>query len=204
MGLTIAAHPLFAAMAVDWAPPAGPFDAILLGSANVMRLAGPKLFGLTDLPAYCVGEATADAARAAGFTVAGMGHGGLQSVLPQADQHRRLLRLSGEARVPLDPPPGVELVTVTCYRVAARPVDAALAGLLQSGALVLLHSGEAAAHFAGEVDRLGIPRTRLHLACLAPRIAERAGTGWAALAVAERPDDRTLLALAGQMCQAAR
>ncbi|MDR7104078.1 uroporphyrinogen-III synthase [Croceicoccus sp. BE223] len=204
MGLDIAAHPLFATEPVEWARPHTRFDAILLGSANVLRLAGPELESLRHLPAFCVGETTAQAARAAGFTVVGMGSGGLQSVLPLAGGYRNLLRLSGEARVPLDPPPGVRIETVTCYRVAARPIDPALADLLHKGALVLLHSGEAATHFAAEIDRLAIARSAIRVACLAPRIAEAAGTGWAAITIAGQPQDCALLALAEQMCQAAR
>ncbi|HEX2793374.1 MAG TPA: uroporphyrinogen-III synthase [Croceicoccus sp.] len=204
IGLNVAPHPLFVTQPVDWALPEADFDAILLGSANVLRQAGAKLDDLRHLPAFCVGETTARAARDAGFTIAGIGSGGLQSVLPLAAGCRHLLRLSGEARAPLAPPPGVRIETVTCYRLAARPVDPALEALLRRNALVLLHSGEAATHFAAEVHRLAIPRDAIRIACLAPRIAAAAGTGWGALSVADSPQDRALLALAEQMCQAAR
>ena len=67
--------------------------------------------------------------------------------------------------------------------------------------IVLLHSAEAARHFAAEMDRLGIPRARIHLAALGPRIAAAGGPGWAQLSTAPRPTDVALLALCRQLCQ---
>ena len=66
--------------------------------------------------------------------------------------------------------------------------------------VVLLHSAEAARHFAAEVDRLGLSRGRIALAAFAPRIAAAAGTGWAASRAARQPNDPALLALAREMC----
>ncbi|AKM09338.1 uroporphyrinogen-III synthase [Croceicoccus naphthovorans] len=205
LGLTIASFPLFEVGPLKWhlPDPAG-FHAVLLGSANALRHGGPGLASLITLPALCVGEATARAAEQAGFTVTHVGKGGLQSVLAIATANgwSRLLRLSGEAHVPLDLPAGTTLDTRTLYRVNALPIGAAFTETLRKGAVVLLHSGEAAAHFANEVDRLNIPRQSIAITCLAPRIAERAGGGWRALSTASQPDDRALLAMALQMCQA--
>lgn len=205
MGLDIVGQPLFRVEPVAWdVPDPARFDAVLIGSANALRHGGAGLAELTGMPAYCVGKATAAAAREAGFAVAAMGKGGLQSVLPQAalGGHTRLLRLSGEAHVPLAEPEATGIATAVLYRVVADPIDPDLAARLREGALVVLHSGEAAMHFAHEIDRLTIPRTSVALACLAPRIAARAGGGWRALASAPEPEDRALLALAAQMCQA--
>lgn len=204
MGLTVMRMPLFAVDPVGWqVPEIDCFDALLIGSANALRHGGEGLSTLTSLPAYAVGEATARKAREAGFSIAAIGSRGLQTVLDDAKRagHCRLLRLSGEAHVPLAPPPGVTVSTIVAYRVAALPIPDDLAECLGAGALVLLHSGEAAAHFAAEVDRLALPRERIALACLAPCIARRAGDGWARCAIAERIDDGALLALAGQMCK---
>ncbi|RVQ65513.1 uroporphyrinogen-III synthase [Croceicoccus ponticola] len=204
MGIPVAGSPLFAVEPVAWSITGAAYDGLLLGSANVLRHGGEGLRALTSLPAYCVGETTALAARDAGFIIAATGSGGLQAVLPVAIEKgcTKLLRLSGEAHVPLAQPPGVTIDTVTCYRVRDLPVGNDLAATLRGGAVVMLHSGEAAAHFTAEVDRLGIARSGIAVACLAPRVAERAGTGWAALAIAGRTEDRALLALAAQMCQA--
>jgi uroporphyrinogen-III synthase len=80
------------------------------------------------------------------------------------------------------------------------PMPASLTHLLGTGALVLLHAGEAARHFAQECDRVGLARAGLVLASLAPRIALAAGSGWAAVASAPRAEERALLALARDMC----
>jgi uroporphyrinogen-III synthase len=79
----------------------------------------------------------------------------------------------------------------------------ALAALLAGPALALLHSGEAAAHFAHLCDAAAIDRARIHLAAIGPRVALRAGAGWADLQAAPTPDDAALLALAARMCQEA-
>lgn len=205
MDLAIAGHPLFAVEPVAWrAQPAENYDAVLLGSANAVRHAGSGLDALTALPALCVGATTADAARDAGFTIAATGSGGLQELLPAVAKSgfSRLLRLSGEAHVALSAPAGMTVDAIVCYRVAALPIGRPLADTLRRGALVLLHSGEAATHLAREIDRLAIARDAIGLACLAPRVAARAGHGWAAIEIAPEPADAALLALARQMCQA--
>lgn len=205
-GLAVEARPLFSAEPAAWSvPDPSDFDAVLLGSANALRHGGAGLSMLTNLPALCVGQTSAEAATNAGFDVVATGARGMQSLLPHAKarQMHRLLRLSGEAHVPLDVPEGIEIDTRIVYRIAAHPIDAAFASLLADGALVLLHSGEAARHFAQECERLGLARGRIALACFAPRIADMAGLGWADCRTAPAPDDSALLELAKQMCQSA-
>ena len=73
---------------------------------------------------------------------------------------------------------------------------------LASGGVAALHSGEAARHFAEQVDLEGIPRDRVTLVALGPRIAASAGSGWHAIHIADRPEEGALLALARQVCQA--
>jgi len=200
-GLAIEAHPMFEVAAVEWRLPEGPFDGLLIGSAKALRLAGPQLASLAGTPVYAVGETTAAAAWERGFTTAAIGGGGLQSVLDDLTGNRlRLLRIAGEAHVPLTPPGGIEIVTAVAYRAQAKPLPPALAESLGAGALVLLHSAEAARHFAAEVDRAGLARSQIELAVLAPRIAEAAGAGWANVGTARQPNDPALLALAREMC----
>ncbi|MCE2842442.1 MAG: uroporphyrinogen-III synthase, partial [Novosphingobium sp.] len=184
------------------APPPDAHDALLLGSANAIRHAGPGLAAVRHLPAYAVGDATADVARASGITVIGQGQGGLQSVLGQLDPtHRRLLRLAGEERIALTPPAGVTMAERVVYASRAQPMPPELVKLLGEPALVALHSAEAAHHFAAECVRNGLRRARLRLCALGPRIAAAAGDGWGEVAVAADTSDRALLALARQMCQ---
>lgn len=200
-GLAIESYPLFEMAAVDWTLPDGPFDGLLVGSANAVRFGGGNLERLAGCPVYAVGEATAAAAWEKGFVTAAIGGGGLQPLLDElAGRSLRLLRIAGEAHVPLAPPANVEVVTVVAYRAEPRPLPAELAGLLRADCVVLLHSGEAARHFAAEVDRLALPREGIALAALAPRIAEAAGAGWASVRAARQPNDPALLALAREMC----
>ena len=103
LGLETVGQPLFVIEPRSWqAPVAAQFDALLIGSANVLRHGGRGLAGLKALPVHAVGESTAQAARALGFSVASTGSGGLQAVLDSLPAgHRRLLRLTGDERVPL-------------------------------------------------------------------------------------------------------
>lgn len=200
MGLAPLSASLFEIEPLAWDVPEGVFDAILAGSANVFRHGGESLRALREVPVIAVGETTAQAARDAGFAVSHTGEGGLQPVvatLPQGNY----LRIAGEDRVPLDPAQDVRIATVVAYAARRRTFPAHLVEALQSPTVVLLHSGEAAAHFSQECDALGIARERHHLACLAPRIAQRAGEGWARVAVASSRTDKEVLELAARMCQ---
>lgn len=205
-GLDAWSFPLFSVEPAAWDPPAPEeIDALLIGSANAVRHAGPALARYTTKPAYVVGERTAQAACTAGLTVAAVGTGGLAPVLAQVAPGTRLLRLAGRERIELTPPAQVTLTERTVYASEPRPLPRELASLLRTHALprviVLLHSAEAARHFAAECDRLSLPRARIALAALGPRIASAAGAGWAAVRAAKQAEDGALLALAGQMCQ---
>jgi uroporphyrinogen-III synthase len=202
LGLAITGLPLSEIRAVPWdCPDPARFDGLLIGSANAILEGGAKLARLTAKPVYAVGEATAAAARAAGFSVAMVGSGGLQGVLDAIAGPCRLLRIAGEEHVPLAPPAGVTFDTVIAYRSVTLPLDPAAPLLASGAALVLLHSAATASHFAAECDRLGLPRETVALAALGPRIAAAAQTGWRAVHTAPRPDEAALLALASQLCQ---
>lgn len=200
-GLDPVVAPLFAVAPVAWRAPADPaFAGLLAGSANVFRQGGPELAGLRALPVHAVGAGTAQAARAAGFAVAAIGRGGLQAIaaaLPPG----RYLRLAGEAHVPLDLPPGVIVETVVTYAARPLPLAANAASAIAAGAVVLIHSGEAARQLDAEMHRLGVARESAMIAALAPRIAALAGKGWHDAGIATEPSDDAVLALAVQMCQ---
>lgn len=203
-GLEAFGFPLFAVAPQAWeAPPADRFDGLLAGSANVFRHGGPALAAYRHIPVHAVGSTTADAARAAGFPVATVGQGGLQRVLDGIPSGTRLLRLAGAERIALIPPPGVQLSERTVYASRPCPLPAALAALLARPAVIALHSAEAARHFAAECDRLAVPRGVLRLACIGPRVAEAAGSGWAAVGIAPDPSETGLLAKATELCQTA-
>lgn len=205
VGLAIEACPLIEVQSLAWEPPAAErIDALLLGSANAVRRAGPGLEAYRGKRAYAVGSATAAAAQAAGLVVAGVGRGGLQPLLDTLRPPLSLLRLAGEEHVQLQRPLGVMIETRIAYRTVKLPIPDACAAALRGGGLVLLHSGAAARHFASECDRLGLRRGEIALAALGERIAHAAGTGWAALRWADEPRDAALLALARDMCHEPR
>lgn len=203
LGLATCGYPLFAVRPLDWdAPDPARFDALLIGSANALRHGGAGLARYRGFPAYAVGETTAGEARTAGLAVAGVGEGGLQALLGQLQPgQKRLLRLTGRERVGLEAPPGVTITERVTYASEPLPMPGELAAVLASGALVLLHSGEAARHFSGQCEARAIAKDRIAIAALAPRVAEAAGPGWAAIASAPAPRDQALLALACRMCQ---
>jgi uroporphyrinogen-III synthase len=205
LGMQAHGFPLFAIRALSWqAPPPEQFDALLIGSANALRQGGEALVAYRSLPLYTVGETTAQAARAAGFTTVVAGEGGLQALLDTVPpEPKRLLRLTGSERVELYPPPGVTIHESVVYQSAPLPMPDDLAALLASPCVVLLHSAEAARHFAAQCNGRNIVRGRIALAALAQRIADAAGTGWAGVDCPERPRDDALLALAHDMCQTA-
>ena len=201
VGLEAHGFPLFRIISRSWeAPPASKIDALLIGSANALRCAGDDLARYAGRPVYVVGEATASAAEAAGFTVAASGKGGLQDVVG-AITHKRLLRLTGEEFVKLEIPLGITLIERIVYTSKARPMPAALAEMLVSPAVVMLHSAAAARHFDAECKRLNLDRSQLTLAVIGPRVAEAAAPGWRMIGAAPEPSDHALLALAERLCQ---
>jgi uroporphyrinogen-III synthase len=202
LGLDVTAAPLFTIQPCAWTPPPGCFDAIIAGSANAFRHGGAGLDGLRGLPVLAVGPSTAEAARAAGFAVASTGKGGLQELLDRhSGDFRELLRLSGRDRVGLNPLPGLRVTECIVYASEAAPMPGQVAEALRKGGVAALHSAIAARHFAAECNRLGISRGGITLAVIGPRVADACGTGWAAIACAETPDDTALLALAQVLCQ---
>jgi uroporphyrinogen-III synthase len=202
LGLAPRVFPLFAIEPVSWEPPdASEIDALLIGSANAVRHAGPALAKFKGKPVYAVGETTAAAAVEAGLTIAALGSGGLDNVVADITAHRRLLRLAGRERVVLHPPPGTVLAERIVYASNGLTLPRELAELLRSPAVVLLHSAAAAEHFAHECDRLSLDRARLSLATIGPRVTAACGTGWSVITTATAPNDAALLARAYQLCQ---
>ncbi len=201
LGLEALACPLFEMAACNWeAPDPARYQALLAGSANVLRLGGEGLSRLLALPVHAVGAVTAQAARGAGFAVAQVGEGGLQP-LAETLPPGRYLRLAGEKHVPLALPEDVVVDDIVVYAARGLAMPPALVSALAEPAVVLLHSGEAAQHFAAETARLGVRRERIALACLAPRIGQLAGAGWQRIEIAQTRTDHAVLALAVQMCE---
>lgn len=203
LGLEAHGFALFEVRPLAWTPPdRDNFDALLVGSANALRHGGDGLAALAGKPVYAVGAATAAACRDAGFDVVVTGQGALQSVLSSLHpEHRRLLRLSGAARVPLDPPAGVSIAERVVYDSRPVPMPDALAELLGSAAVIAVHSAEAARQLRAQCEARRIDRSRLTLATIGPRVVAAAGSGWREVRPAAQPSEAALLALACEMCK---
>ena len=195
LGFDVHAMPLFAARPLDWTPPdAADFDALLLTSAFAARLAGPGLGALASLPAYAVGAATAEAARAAGLTVAMAGAAGAERLLDDmtSSEIARILWLCGRDRTALRVGDAM-LAPLPCY--AVDPVDPppAWSALIAAPAILLAHSARAAERVAALA---GTARGHLSLVAISAAVAQAAGAGWRVCAVAAEANDAAMLAQA--------
>lgn len=188
LGLEAIAVPLFGVEPVEWGPvdPAR-FAALLATSANAFRHGGEKLADLRGLPVHAVGEATAAAAREAGFEVAQVGEGGRAGLrLPRG----RLLHLAALDRLPI----GGEVETAVVY--ASRPVDPPPSLNCVKGAVVAVHSPRAGRRLAELVDDRGATE----IAAISVNAAKACGEGWKQVRYASAPDESALMALAAALC----
>lgn len=200
-GLSAKGMPLAKVEPVAWKAPSETFDGLLLGSANAIRHAGAELDKVRQLPVLAVGETTARIAREAGLAVEHVGEGGLQRVVEAiGNDQRSLLRLAGETHLPLETPANVRIATEIVYRAKFLSLSSQQAGLLVAGTVVILHSGEMARHFALECERLGVDKSAITLAAMAPRIAQMAGKGWESVHTAAARSDAAVLDLAAELC----
>jgi uroporphyrinogen-III synthase len=183
--------PLMETVARGWTPPELLPDAVMLTSTAAVRLAGPQAEELKRLPALCVGERTAAAAQAAGWTRAEMAGADLVALMAEAGRRAplRLLHLCGEDRASAAVPAGVIIERRIVYAARLEP-------LLDPGDVeaMLVFSPRSAAHLANEWDRLGRHREAVALVAISPAAAEAAGAGWGRVAVAATPDEASLLA----------
>jgi uroporphyrinogen-III synthase len=188
------AMPLFAVGPVAWeVPDPREFDALLLTSANAVRHGGAGLERLRGLPVYAVGEATAAAARDAGFDVAGTGDAGVERLLGSIADRVRLLHLCGEHRTAV-----AAAHAVPVYRSVELPPPDDLRNI--KAQVVAVHSPRAGRCLAELVYQAGIDRATIRIAAISDAAAEAAGTGWAMREAAETSDEAALLALAARLC----
>lgn len=195
-GLVGEALPLFGIEPLAWSPPdPAQIDALLLTSANAVRHGGDELRRITSLPAWCVGKATAAAARDAGLSVAREGDGGVAALLADVPP-ARLLWLSGER---VAEGAGEEDISID-RRIVYRAVPLAIApAALARDAIALVHSAAAGERLAALVP----DRTRLHIIAISAAAATACGSGWGSVTAAMMPDDTAMVALARELCQKA-
>jgi uroporphyrinogen-III synthase len=200
LGLTPIVAPLFSVRPLEWKlPPSLRFDAILLTSANAARHGGEGLRFCLDLPCYAVGEATAEAARAAGFRDVRVGSADVAAATEMmvADGISFVFHPRGLHHVAISRP-GIGEVGIAVYE--AESVDALpdrAQAALTAGALVLIHSPRAGALLAGLVE----DRAAVRIAAISAAAAQAVGSGWRECQVAASPRDEALLELAAKLCQ---
>lgn len=192
LGLQVRRHPLFVAEPVAWARPIEDFDALLITSANAVRLGGK----LPALPVHAVGEASAQAARKAGLDVVTVGSGGVEDLLAQLPAGLRLLHLAGEERI-APQAPKQRITSVTVYRMVPCPLPGPE---MLEGAVALIHSPAAGRRLAEAEMR----RERVRVAAISPAAAAACGGGWERCEAAGEPSDRALLFLAAKLCEEGR
>lgn len=188
-GCDVMSWPLFAPAPVAWeVPHAGDYDALLVTSANAVRLGGPGLARLGALPVIAVGTETAAVAREAGLRVAAVGDGGVEEALAggRAIGLTRPLHLAGREHVDSGQP------TIVVYASADVPADGAAFAAAAGGRIVLLHSVRAA-NRVGEM--LGSNREAIGIAALSAKVATAAGIGWGMTLIADVPTDAALCSL---------
>lgn len=201
LGLEPVLLPLFAPEPLPWSPPdAGDFDALLLTSANGVRMAGAGLEKYRGLPVYAVGEATAQALREAGFdqVIAGMGDGNAIAARLRTDGRRRVLHLAGTTVAPMDIG-GLSVRRVPVYSMASLTPDLTPIDRADADAILLVHSPR-----AGERLSALLPparRSGLHIVAISPAALAACGEGWASTHAVPRPDDDEMLALARRLCE---
>lgn len=197
LGLDAVSIPLFELEPIDWTvPDPGDFDAMLLTSANTVRMAGEGLASFRALPVHAVGEGTAVAARVAGLGLASVGNGGVDELLAEVPRDARLLHLCGEDKRETTTS-GRLITSVVVYRANAKSDVSGLQAL--EGQAAVVHSPRAARRLAELVSPDA--RSTVRLAAISKATAEAAGEGWQEVRTAPVPRDTELLALALLLCQ---
>jgi len=197
MGLEPVPVPLFEIVAVPWsAPDPSDFDIVVLTSANAVRHAGAQLAAFTQLECATVGEATAAAARAAGFERVTVGKGdaaalaaSMRDSIGTGDAWPRVLHLTGVDHVPF------AFDATLAIPVYDSPANALT---LPAADIALVHSPRAGARLAELVE----DRASLRIVAISAAAAAACGAGWRAMHVADVPREQAMLETLAQVCEA--
>lgn len=191
LGLDTISCPLFRVEPLDWElPDPARYDALLLTSANAVRLSGTKLAQLASLPVHAVGQATANAARDAGLNVETVGSGNVEGLLAILPPSLRLLQLAGEDHRRVDD-----------WRIDRRIVYRA--GMVAEPELPRLNRLVIAVHSpraGARLSELSGERASAVIAAISDAAAAACGQGWEEVSVSAEPNDNSLLALAASLC----
>jgi uroporphyrinogen-III synthase len=192
----------------------GGWGGVIITSANAPGAIAnhPAREKLIKLPLYAVGQRSADAARAAGFTNVTSAGGDVRDLLRvittrRADAAAPLLYLAGEDRaadlVAELVACGIAAEMAVVYRAVTAPFPPALTAALKAGEVdaVLHFSRRSADNYLTGAAKAGVAEQALAVRhfCLSAQIAEpfvKAGAG--NVAIAKRPDEAALLTLLEQ------
>lgn len=180
--------------------------ALAVTSAEALRAIPPESVARwIDRPIFCVGPATAKAAENLGFTDIGTGQGtGLDLAdLVIAAKAGPLLYLAGMPRSPdferVLMQAGVPFRTVEAYRMVPLEHDAdALARRLRDERpqAILLYSHETARQlFTAVTPAVFRSLENLRFLCMSAHVADAVPSGLGAIAIADEPSEKALLAL---------
>lgn len=190
---------------------AGPYDGVLMTSANAARALAshPRAHELTRLTCFTVGNRSAEAARAAGFGEAVSADGALDDLVElvarRVASSGKLLYLAGEDRagdVAGDlARRGIAVDTAVVYQaLTAEKLPAHLSQALEQGSLdgALHYSRRSVATLlthAGRAGAAGALRNVVHYCLSADVAAPLREAGATHIEIAARPDEASLLAL---------
>jgi uroporphyrinogen-III synthase len=198
IGLDVIKCPLFEIAPRPWAPvDPQDFDAVLFTSANAIRHGGDALLRLKALPVLAVGDATAESARALGFSdvTAGQANGPALVQMAAEKGYRTLLHLCGHDHRSLSHA-DVSITAVTVYEAHDAESSAEMLHAVKMSCIVLAHSPRAARRLAEIVT----DRSLIDVITISAAASDAAGTGWRSVQSAARPDDTLMLALAHRLC----
>ncbi len=195
MGLHPVIVPLFEVAPLDWTPPpAGGFDAIAMTSANAARHGGRALARYRHLPLLAVGEATARAARDAGFADIRLGSGTADD-LGDLVAGQRVLHLRGHESVGL---PGTRITSIAVYAAPQRTLTDRERAELDCP-FALIHSPRAGRALAAVVSS---PAKTSIIAISADAAAAVASRDWRAMHIAATPREGAMLEVLAALCKA--
>jgi uroporphyrinogen-III synthase len=194
LGLSVIGAPLFAVRAVAWeTPDLARYAGILFTSANAIREAGAQVTKLLHLPAFAVGEATAAAARDAGFASVVTGEKDVAWIVARIGTlgPQTILHLAGRDTVPFDART-VAVDKIVIYDSVAVDPPTGWDNWLAKNPVALAHSPRAGEQLARHVA----DKAAIALVAISDAAAEAAGPGWESVDVASEPRDEAMLALA--------
>jgi hypothetical protein len=211
MGLTVLSCPLFTIIPSEAARPTGKFAALLVTSGHGAAGLTPAVADLpANLPVFAVGDRTADAMTANGFSNVTSASGDQKAlarlVLARLSPRYRVLLATGEdhkdglAAAFADA--GHEIALWIRYRaVAVTDLPAAAEAAVKAGSIskVLHYSRRASETFVALVEKAGLgPAVQplLHVALSADVAEPLAAAGFGQVTVASQPDEAHMLTLA--------